>query len=201
LPRDDPGVDGVHDLGGMHGFGPLAIETDEPVFHEPWEGRVWRMRRAVIGQCTTTDRIRYTIEQMPPAEYLGASYYERWLWALERLAKEQGLLDGADRPPSIERPSPAIPTWAGQFQPGELVRVRNVVTSGHTRVPRYLRLHIGRIERVAFAWPNPGESAETGVYGQPELVYTVAFAAAELFGPCADHTLTADIGESDLEEP
>jgi nitrile hydratase len=185
----------------MHGFGRLDIETDERLFHEPWEGRVWRLQRAVIGPNTTIDRIRYTIEQMPPAEYLAASYYERWLWALERLATEQGLLDGTDRPPVIKRPSPATPTWTGRFQPGETVRVRNAVTGGHTRVPRYLRRHIGRIERVAFAWPNPGESAETGVYGAPELVYTVAFAAADLFGPAADHTLTADLGESDLEQP
>jgi nitrile hydratase len=185
----------------MHGFGRLAIETDEPLFHEPWEGRVWRMVRAVIGPGTTIDRVRYTIEQMPPAEYLGAGYYERWLWALERLAVEQGLLDGPNRPSAIKRPSPATPTWTGRFQPGELVRVGNPVTSGHTRVPRYLRRQVGRVERVAFAWPNPGESAETGVYGQPELVYTVAFAAADLFGASADHSLTADLGESDLEEP
>jgi hypothetical protein len=74
------------------------------------------------------------------------------------------------------------------------------VTSGHTRVPRYLRLHVGRIERVAFVWPNPGESAATGKYGEPELVYTVAFAADALFDPAADHTLTADLPERDLEE-
>ena len=65
----------------------------------------------------------------------------------------------------------------------------------------YLRRHVGRVERVAFAWPNPGESAATGTYGEPELVYTVAFAASDLFGTAADHTVTADLGESDLEEP
>ena len=58
-------MDGVHDLGGMHGFGAIPIETDEPLFHEPWEGRVWAMQRAVAP---TTDRFRWTIEQMPPAE-------------------------------------------------------------------------------------------------------------------------------------
>jgi hypothetical protein len=59
---------------------------------------------------------------------------------------------------------------------------------------------VGLIERVAFAWPNPGESAATGTYGEPELVYTVAFAASDLFGPDADHSLTADLAETDLEE-
>ncbi len=193
-------MDGAHDLGGMHGFGPVPIEVDEPLFHEPWEGRVWAMMRAAMNN-TTIDRFRYTIEQMPPAEYLASSYYERWLWALERLAVEQGLLDGPERPSAIARPSPVTPTWTGRFGPGERVRVRNQVTSGHTRVPRYVRNHVGRVERVAFAWPNPGESAATGTYGEPELVYTVAFAAEELFNSDADHTLTADLGESDLEEP
>jgi nitrile hydratase len=150
---------------------------------------------------TTNDRVRSTIEQMPPAEYLASSYYERWLWAFERLAAEQDMLDRDDHPADVVPPSPAIPTWAGRFRAGERVRVRNPVTSGHTRVPRYLRRHVGQIERVAFAWPNPGESAATGRYGEPELVYTVAFAAAELFDPAADHTLTADLAESDLEEP
>ena len=200
VPRDDRAVDGVHDLGGMHGFGRVPVEIDEPLFHDPWEGRVWRMLATVMGS-TTTDRFRYTIEQMPPAEYLASSYYERWLWAIEHLAAEQGILDSAAEPAPVVRPSPATPTWAGRFHRGDRVRVRNPVTNGHTRVPRYLRRHVGRVERVAFAWPNPGESAATGTYGEPELVYTVAFAATELFGPAADHTITADLGESDLEEP
>ena len=193
-------MDGVHDMGGMHGFGPVPVEVDEPLFHARWEGRVWRMLATVMSN-TTIDRFRYTIEQMPPAEYLASSYYERWLWAIEHLAAEQGLLYRAARPARVARPSPATPTWAGRFHGGDRVRVRNPVTTGHTRVPRYLRRHVGRVERVAFAWPNPGESAATGTYGEPELVYTVAFAAADLFGPAADHTVTADLAESDLEGP
>ena len=191
-------MDGVHDLGGMHGFGPVPIEPDEPLFHEPWEGRVWRMLNILMAN-TTIDHVRFTIERMPPAEYLASSYYERWLWAIEHLAEEQGLLDSDVRPSSRARPSPAMPTWAGRFRVGDRVRVKNSVTSGHSRVPRYLRLHLGRVERVAFAWPNPSESAATGRYGEPELVYTVAFAAAELFDPAADHTLSADLAESDLD--
>jgi nitrile hydratase len=184
----------------MHGFGRVPIEEDEPLFHAAWEGRVWRMR-SVMRLYTTNDRVRSTIEQMPPAEYLASSYYERWLWAFEHLAADQDLFNPGDRPSDVVAPSPSTPTWAGRFRAGERVRVRNPVTSGHTRVPRYLRRHVGRIERVACAWPNPGESAATGRYGEPELVYTVAFAAAELFDPAADHTLTADLAESDLEEP
>jgi hypothetical protein len=148
----------------------------------------------------TIDRCRYMIEQMPPAEYLASSYYERWLWAVERLAAERGLLDGPAAGTWSKPPSPSTPPWPGRFTGGQRVRVRNAVTTGHTRVPRYLRLHVGRVERVACAWPNPGESAATGAYGEPELVYTVAFAASDLFGPDADHILTADLAERDLEE-
>lgn len=192
-------MDGAHDLGGMHGFGTVPIEMDEPLFHEPWEGRVWAMAGTVM-RGTTIDRFRRTIEDMPPAEYLMSGYYERWLWAIERLAAEQGLLETSDRPPSPRRPSPMTPTWPGRFKVGQRVRVRNAVTSGHTRAPRYLRRHVGCVERVACAWPNPGASAATGTYGAPELVYTVAFAGADLFGPEADHTVTADLAETDLEE-
>jgi nitrile hydratase len=193
-------VDGAHDLGGMHGFGAVPIEVDEPLFHERWEGRVWRMLHAVMGN-TTIDRFRHTIEQMPPAEYLSSSYYERWLWAAEHLAAEQGLVETDQRPDRVDRPSPSIPVWDGRFHRGDRVRVGNPVTERHTRVPRYLRHRVGHVERVAFAWPNPTESAATGRYGEPELVYTVTFDAADLFGPDADHTVTADLGESDLEEP
>ena len=196
---DHLGVDGVHDMGGMHGFGRVPVEVDEPLFHEPWEGRVWAMWSAIGA--TTVDRFRFTIEQMPPATYLASGYYERWLWAIERLAAEQGLLTSSDRPPATARPSPALVAGEGWFRPGDSVRVRNAVTEGHTRVPRYLRLHIGQVERIACAWPNPGDSAATGRYGPPELVYTVAFDGGDLFGPHADHTLTADLAESDLEQP
>jgi nitrile hydratase len=74
------------------------------------------------------------------------------------------------------------------------------VTDGHTRVPRYLRRHVGRVERVACVWPNPGDSAAGGTYGEPELVYTVSFHGGDLFGPGADHAVSADLSESDLEE-
>jgi nitrile hydratase subunit beta len=186
-------------MGGMHGFGRVPIEVDEPLFHEPWEGRVWAMSSAI--RATTIDRFRFTIEQMPPAAYLSSSYYERWLWAIERLAAEQGLLTSPNWPPDSTPPSPSLAAWEGRFRPGDSVRVRNAVTDGHTRVPRYLRRHIGRVERVACVWPNPGDSAASGTYGQPELVYTVAFTGCDLFGPGADHTVSADLSESDLEQP
>ncbi|HZU72296.1 MAG TPA: SH3-like domain-containing protein [Acidimicrobiales bacterium] len=188
-------MDGVHDMGGMHGFGPLTIEADEPAFHAPWEARVARLSGALVRR-TTIDRFRYTIEQMPAAEYLTSSYYRRWLWAAERLADDPVVAGG-----SSSFPSAHIPRRAGRFAAGDAVRVANPVTPGHTRVPRYLRRAVGRVEKVALAWPNPTSSAASGTYGEAELVYTIAFAGADLFGPPADHVVTADLGESELERP
>ncbi len=128
-------VDGVHDMGGTHGFGPVPMEGEnEPVFHERWEGRVWAIS-AVTGRRTTTDRFRSLIEQMPPGAYLTSSYYERWLWAVERLAAEQGLLEGPTAGTAAEpaapapRPSPSTPPWQGHFRPGQPVRVADHVLS------------------------------------------------------------------------
>jgi hypothetical protein len=84
----------IHDLGGLHGFGPLEIETDEPPFHHEWEARVFAINRFLLrAGWYTLDEFRGALEQMPPAEYLEASYYERWLFALESLIRRKGVLD------------------------------------------------------------------------------------------------------------
>jgi hypothetical protein len=86
-------MNGVHDMGGMDGFGPIEREADEPVFHEPWEGRVLALTRAcgAWGKWNI-DKSRFGIEQMPPADCLRASYYEKWLWRLEKLLVEAGMM-------------------------------------------------------------------------------------------------------------
>jgi nitrile hydratase len=150
---------------------------------------------------TTIDRFRYVIEQMPPSNYLASSYYERWLWAIEHLAAEQGLLDGPGADPGRRGAPSSAPPREGRFSPGDRVRVVNRVTGGHCRVPRYLRQHVGTVEKAAFSWPDPTESAATGVYGAPQPVYTVVFSGEELFGAAADHAISADLGEHDLEVP
>ena len=77
-------MNGVHDMGGMHGFGAVERERDEPVFHAPWEGRVWAMEQQLLGRRVyNLDEFRYGIERMPPADYLASSYYERWLATIE----------------------------------------------------------------------------------------------------------------------
>jgi len=84
-------MSGIHDIGGLHGFGQLEIERDEPPFHHEWEARVFAINRHLLGaRHYTLDEFRAAVERIPPAEYLPASYYERWLRAIESLVAEKG---------------------------------------------------------------------------------------------------------------
>lgn len=90
-------MNGVHDLGGMHGLGPIAPEADEPVFHAAWEGRMFGLFMASFaGGHFNVDEFRYAIERMAPAEYLESSYYAHWLHAVESLLVERGVLTEAE---------------------------------------------------------------------------------------------------------
>ncbi|MGI5468217.1 hypothetical protein [Streptomyces sp. CA-132043] len=83
----------VNDVGGQSGFGPLRIEADEPPFHADWEARVYALNTALVrGGVYTLDEFRDAVERMAPAEYLAASYYERWLHAIETLVAERKVL-------------------------------------------------------------------------------------------------------------
>ena len=86
-------MNGIHDMGGMHGLGPIVREADEPVFHAAWERRAFAITMAAgfLGEWNI-DMSRHARELMPPAEYLASSYYEHWLWGLEHLLVEKGLL-------------------------------------------------------------------------------------------------------------
>jgi len=86
-------MNGLHDLGGMQGFGPVEREPDEPVFHAPWEAVVVAIRRSrAMGRFFNIDEFRHGIERMDPALYLGSSYYERWLDGLARVLIEKGVV-------------------------------------------------------------------------------------------------------------
>src|SRR5690348_16474632 len=169
-------------MGGMHGFGAVPVEFDEPLYHDAWEGRVAAITRRLMAN-STVDRFRYTIEQMPPAEYLDSRYYERWLWAAERLAGAPDIIEGLAAPPPAPPPAPPVgePASAPRFAPGQRVRVGNPVTAGHTRVPRYIRTREGTVVSRSCVWPHPTESAATGRYGRVEQVYAVAFDGRDLF--------------------
>ncbi|MQA11661.1 MAG: nitrile hydratase subunit beta [Pseudonocardiaceae bacterium] len=88
----------VHDIGGRHGMGPLPGLDDELDFHAAWETRTFGIVRSLIYRgAFTLDEFRHAIERMDPARYLGASYFERWLDAVERLCVEKGLITSAER--------------------------------------------------------------------------------------------------------
>ncbi|MFQ5774453.1 MAG: hypothetical protein ACE5GS_08060 [Kiloniellaceae bacterium] len=86
-------MNGIHDLGGMDGLGPIEREENEPVFHEPWEARVFALTIAMGGQLPATlDEWRHMRERMDPVTYLDASYYEHWRILLERQVFAAGLV-------------------------------------------------------------------------------------------------------------
>jgi nitrile hydratase subunit beta len=212
-------VDGIHDLGGMHGFGPIEPEPDEPVFHEPWEARVLGLSLVAGAVGLTRGSGRPRIEAMPPVEYLAASYYERWAHSLEAGLVEGGTLTPAEidaraatgetTPTRSEATSPEMvelvprflngpqPTSgtpaAGVFAPGDRVTVRRMAPARHHRCPRYLRGVTGTVTSVPGAWPHPGEK-------EPEPIYTVRFANADLWGVDAEPgSLHIDLWERYLE--
>ena len=155
-------MNGVHDMGGMHGMGPIVREENEPVFHHDWEGRVLALNLAAGAlEEWNIDMSRHARERMPAAQYLAASYYEKWLYGLGLLLVERGLLTreeietgrargGASgkrvlRAADVEKvltkgrgfrlPDPVPP----RFKPGDRVVARNIHPTGHTRLPRYAR--------------------------------------------------------------
>ena len=87
------GVNGVHDMGGMHGLGRIQYEQNEPVFHAPWEGRVFALDLAAgAWRKWSLDALRHQIELIPAADYLRMSYYEKWLTAVTERLVESGLV-------------------------------------------------------------------------------------------------------------
>lgn len=90
-------MNGIHDLGGMHGLGPINPEADEPVFHEPWEGRAFALfAGTLVFAGYTVDEFRHAIEKMPPAHYLESSYYEHWMVAFEEALIKRGFITQAE---------------------------------------------------------------------------------------------------------
>lgn len=187
-------MDGIHDLGGMHGFGPVEVEMDEPVFHQPWEGRTFGLAGvAVTVGGFNTPMFRHAIERMDPAHYLSSSYYEHWLTAVATLFVESGAVSQADLEARAGRfPLSRAPLVTGddvheldsapapRFSVGDTVRVRTMHFGGHTRCPRYVRGHRGTVVRVDHAVPVP----EIEAHRQQRVVeptYSVRFSAVELW--------------------
>jgi nitrile hydratase len=201
-------------MGGMHGFGAVEPETDEPVFHAPWEGRVLAMYRAMgFARLWTIDGGRAMLESLPPLDYLAASYYARWLMGLERNLAAAGLVTADElaagrslRPAAkatrvmipadvatlkrgdYTRPAPA----PARFTAGARVRTANLNPPTHTRLPRYARDKTGTVEAVRGCQVYP-DTAAIGAGDQPQWLYTVVFTGRDLWGAAADPTLTVSI--------
>ncbi|HEX6674081.1 MAG TPA: nitrile hydratase subunit beta [Actinomycetes bacterium] len=221
-------MDGIHDLGGMHGFGAVVTPGGDAPYHERWEARVFALHvLAGVEGLTGRPGGRATRERMPPAEYLAASYYERWLWSAERGLERTGTVQPGEVERMMERLAagepaprrddpaqarravaelrrgyPAEPVGAARFAPGDRVRVRRMRPTGHTRCPRYVRGAVGEVARVHFADRLP----DLAVHGErvaPEAVYAVRFRSDELWGrgPEPPWTVSVDLWESYLEAP
>jgi nitrile hydratase len=196
-------MNGVHDMGGMEGFGPIAPAADEPVFHADWEGRVLAMTIAMAAwRKWSIDARRHQRELIPPAEYLAMSYYERWLRALEELTLRAGQITAAELQDGHARGAPVVPALraaavdpllargsnftrdvaiAPRFRAGDAVRTKNIQPHGHTRLPRYARGRNGTIARDHGVHVFP-DTAAHGAGESPQHLYSVRFAATELWG-------------------
>jgi nitrile hydratase beta subunit len=199
-------VNGVHDMGGMHGMGPIQYEKNEPVFHARWEGRVLAMVRAMgFWGKWNIDASRHSREVIPAAEYLRMSYYEKWYTGLVDLIEKSGLVTPAEletgkrakgspkaTPPVTAAMIPSLAKkWnadvardvpvAATFQVGQRVRARNINPPGHTRLPRYARGKLGTVDRDHGIYVFPDTNAQF-LGEKPQHVYSVRFAARELWG-------------------
>ena len=216
-------MNGGHDLGGMHGFGPVMPEPDEPAFHHEWERRAFALTLACgyLGRWNL-DMSRHARERIPPPRYLEASYYEIWLEALLTLLVERGLLAereletgrsagpavpdlrvlvAAEVPAALERGGSARSGDApARFRVGDRVRVRNRHPHGHTRAPRYVRGRTGTIESSHGTFVFPDAHAH-GKGPQPQPLHSVRFTAAELWGRDGDpdSLVYVDLWEGYLE--
>jgi nitrile hydratase len=208
-------MNGVHDLGGMDGFGSVEREADEPVFHHAWERAVFGLIIATSGtQFRNVHTFRHAIERMEPAHYLASSYYEHWLTALATLLVEKGVVTRAELeeksggafPLSHAVRATALPSPSNaptpRFAVGDAVRVRNMHPLGHTRCPRYVRGKRGVVVRIDGRHPLPDLAAHSD-HPCKEFAYCVRFAGHELWSTAAaaGEVVHVDLWESYLEAP
>ena len=198
-------MNGIHDMGGMHGMGPIEYEENEPVFHTRWEARALAMTLAAgAWRKWNIDAGRHQVERIPAADYLRMSYYEKWTERLIELLVHHGLVTRAEiasgkpepgspksTPPlTAEMVGPAMARGASarrnvqippRFREGQQVRARNINPAGHTRLPRYARGKTGVIQRDHGVFVFPDSNAH--FLGEaPQHVYSVRFEARELWG-------------------
>lgn len=215
---------GPHDLGGMDGFGPVAPETSEPVFHAPWEKRALGMVLAngAIAEWSI-DQSRAKRESLAPVAYWTLSYYEIWLAAMAELLKERSLISldelatghsqgpprkvagrklSAAEVPAVLAGGSSYTRPAGnpaKFAMGDSIRTVPQNHGGHTRLPTYATGKSGVIVAVhgnfAFA-----DASARGDKTASEWLYSVRFTAQELWATGSKDTICLDLWEPYLEK-
>lgn len=217
-------MNGIHDMGGMQDMGPIEYEKNEPVFHARWESRVFAMFIAAGAWGKwNLDAFRHTREVLPPDDYLRVSYYEQWLSGLLDLLVRRGLVTAAEIASGVPAPgepeaSPpltadkipaALPNRihahrdvkvCPRFQVGQRVRARNIHPTGHTRLPRYARGKVGTVYLDHGVYVFPDTNAHF-LPEKPQHVYSVRFAARELWGEqaAAKDSVYVDLWDDYLE--
>jgi nitrile hydratase beta subunit len=217
-------MNGIHDMGGMDGFGAVVREQNEPVFHANWERRVYALAVGLrMGAIRVNgDEFRHAIERIPPGQYLASSYYERWLSAAETLLVDRGVITREEllakhdsSPESVRalvatgvraigpapiKEKPGVKPPRARFAKGDRVRARNFNPSGHTRLPRYVRGKRGVIARDWGAFVFPDTNAHHAG-AKPQHCYSVRFEARELWGKTAQsrERVLVDLWEDYLE--
>jgi nitrile hydratase beta subunit len=207
-------MNGVHDLGGVDGFGPVEVEANEPVFHHAWERVVFGLAAALrLQRLTNTHAFRHAIERMDPVHYLSSPYYEHWLTAFAAMLVEKGVVTHAELEARAgghvplshplrataavcSAPSAAAP----RFKVGSTVVVRNLHPLGHTRCPRYVRGKRGVITRIDGLFQLPDVAAHSTERCE-QYAYDVRFDGGELWGDAAEakSAVYVDLWESYLE--
>lgn len=187
-------MDGMHDLGGKQGFGPVNYVPDAPVFHETWEKRINALYGVAVRHGVfNMDEYRHAIERMDPRHYLSAGYYERTLTSLATLCVEKGVVTAEELQRRAGGSFPlARPLGPGRsnapvrhsFKPGDRVKVREDFVSGHVRLPAYIRGKAGVVVSESPRYPYPDAHAH-GVQAEDEPTFDVRFESADLWpGNC-----------------
>ena len=209
-------MDGVHDLGGVEGFGPVAHHADsdtyKPVFKESWEHLPYTLAFVAFGpaQLFSLDEARYATERIAPVQFMGMGYWDRILTSVITLYAEKGVITkdeleeaaGGAVPVAMTRTVPGRPARpAGNgYQVGDKIRVRDEHVSGHVRAPGYTRGKRGTIvHRTTKAFPFP-DSAGHAMPAEAEPTYHVRFENGELWGEGAGKgAVYVDLWQSYLE--
>lgn len=204
-------MNSIHDLGGMHGMGPLPFEENEPIFHEEWERGAFGLNiLLLVTGVYNADESRHAMEKIPALHWLAASYYEHWVDGMDRMLVEKGICTTEEL--QTGKATHPLPDWAAPLEPlrveaiagvcgtnhpvtapaaaapkfkaGDKVRAININPKTHTRLPRYIRGHVGTVVHR----PDAFVYADTRAHGKgdcPQHVYSVRFEGAELWGPDA----------------